>query len=101
MNMTTEKQFLPTVIELLRCLGWEVDHTFEQRQYAHRSSKGRPDIVAVRERVVWIEVKGDGGKLTPEQEYWIDLLKKARQEIYVIYPEDYYWLVEVLKRSHI
>jgi len=52
--------------------------------------RGFPDVVMVRpnDRVIFVEVKGDGDKLRPEQEQWIGWLKAAGAEVYVWTPKD-------------
>jgi len=50
--------------------------------------KGFVDIVMVRpgDRVIFVEVKGDSDKLSPEQEQWISWLTQAGCEVYVWTP---------------
>jgi Holliday junction resolvase len=56
------------------------------------SSKGFPDIVAVRSpRVLWIEVKTNAGRATPEQKQWIESLCSSGQEAHVLhFPRDWH-----------
>lgn len=44
---------------------------------------GFPDLVLVRERVVWAELKTSTGRLSPEQQAWIESLRAAGQEVYL------------------
>lgn len=78
-----EKQFQQAVLGLATSEGWMAYHTFDSR----RSSPGFPDLVLVRDRVVWMELKVHPNKPTADQERWIDGLKAARQQAYVFYPE--------------
>lgn len=57
---------------------------------------GFPDLVLVRERVVWVELKSDIGVLSDEQEIWIAMLHRAGQEVYVWKPCDWDTILEVL-----
>ena len=83
MNLT-EKDILRTIIDGAKALGLEVYHVFEQYQYAHRTSKGFPDLVLARPpRLVFGEVKSLQGKLTPDQERWIAILERCNVEVYV------------------
>ena len=76
----TEKQFLSQVIDLLRMFNWKFEHTFEQGVYAKRTSKGFPDIVAVRNGLcLFIELKSEKGRLTPSQEEWMNELYKIAE----------------------
>lgn len=59
--------------------------------------KGFPDYIATREgECVFIEIKGDGGKVSVDQQKWIDLLRGAGQRVYVFLPKDFEEAKEVL-----
>lgn len=62
--------------------GWKYHHEC----YSLGSDKGWPDLVLVRERVVYVELKKEMGIIAPEQTAWLDLLKSAGQEVYVWRP---------------
>lgn len=70
---------------LAQANGWFVFHIYN----ASQSRPGFPDLVLIRERVIWVELKARStttnrrGKLSPEQEMWRDMLKAAGQEYYV------------------
>ncbi len=57
--------------------------------------KGFPDYICVREtrlntyELIFIELKGDGGKVSAEQKVWHDLLRKAGQRVYCWFPADF------------
>ena len=80
----TEKEWQAHVIETATLFGWRCYHTFDSR----RSADGFPDLVMVRERVVWAELKRETGKLTVAQWDWITALEAAGQEVYVWKPSD-------------
>lgn len=44
----------------------------EQRRYMRLGEKGTPDLLAIRHGGVhtWLEVKDEGGKLSPDQLKW-------------------------------
>ena len=69
----TEKKFQSQIVQLAKLYGWTVYHTYDSR----RSEPGFPDLVLVRETVLFRELKTDDGKLTPAQKAWGDTLKKA------------------------
>lgn len=77
------------IVDLARTLGWRAAHFAAARTKdgwrtpARYDAAGWPDLTLVRERVVFIEVKGDGDSLRPEQQAWIDQLEAAGQEVYV------------------
>ena len=69
----TEKAFQASVIRVARTLGWLVYHTFDSR----RSASGFPDLVLVRERVLFRELKVGKNKLSQTQELWRDSILDA------------------------
>jgi len=52
-------------------------------------AKGFVDIMCFRDRPVAIEIKGDGDRLSPEQEQWGRWLQAAGVEYYVVRPKDW------------
>jgi hypothetical protein len=81
----TEKQFMAQIIELARLKNWLVYHVFDSR----RSESGWPDIVLCKDRVIFVEVKTQKGRLSPAQKSWLDALEKAGAECYVWRPADW------------
>jgi hypothetical protein len=82
----TEKQFMAAVIEMAQMLGWLVYHTHESR----RSEAGFPDLVCVRrDRVVFIELKTEKGRLSEDQERWLAALGLAGAEVRCWRPSDW------------
>lgn len=81
----SEKELQRHIIAAAEMLGWRVYHTFDSR----RSQAGFPDLLMVRyaactleqceadehpTEAVAIELKRERGKVSPEQEVWLDLL---------------------------
>lgn len=82
-----------SIVDLAHRLRWTAAHFRNARTADGRhltavayDAKGYPDLTLVRERVVWIEVKGDGDSLRPEQREWISVLEGAGAEVYVATP---------------
>lgn len=94
----TEQAFQRQVEDLAALLGWYTWHI----NLPQRSKAGFPDILAIRERVIWIELKvyrkGGRGKVMPEQKAFHDMLRAAGQEVYVFWDDSEDWerLKEVL-----
>ena len=89
----SEKSFMAEVIRAARRHGWNrIYHTHDSR----KSAAGFPDLVIVRERVVWAELKTEEGQLSAEQANWIEDLRAAGQEVYVWRPSDWPELLRVL-----
>jgi len=89
----TEKQWQATVVKAARTLGWRVYHTYDSR----RSQPGFPDLVIVRDRVVYLELKSEGGRLFRAQANWLAALGLAGAEVHVFRPSDWDLVSEVLR----
>lgn len=80
----TEAQWQHVVTDLAKLLGWRTWHC----TIAYRSAAGFPDLVLVRDRVVFAELKAERGKLTAAQEIWLLWLRAAGAEVHVWRPSD-------------
>ena len=90
----SEKQFQADVVKYAKRQGWNlIYHAYDSR----RSASGFPDLVLVRERVVWAELKAEDGKQTNEQVDWQNGLQAADAEYYLWRPTDWPEIMEVLK----
>jgi VRR-NUC domain len=67
---------MQAVIDFARHHGWLVYHGW----ISIRSSPGWPDAVFVKpgQLVLYVEFKREGGKLTPAQAAWLDVLRQAK-----------------------
>jgi hypothetical protein len=86
----TERRFQEAVVDLAHMLGWTVSHF-----RAARTSKGWrtpvavdgagwPDLLMVRrDRILAAELKGEKGRVTPEQRDWLERLDEAGVETYL------------------
>ena len=80
----TEAQFQRSVIELAQLNGWKVAH-FRPAQNSKGNwrtpvaadGKGFPDLVLVKDRVIFAELKTDKGRIRPEQRAWLDAIHTA------------------------
>jgi len=78
---------------LARTLGWgPCYHTLRSKG----SASGFPDWVLVRERVVFLELKTETGKVSGAQAAWIRALHTAGQEVYVVRPRHLEEIAKVL-----
>ena len=81
----TEREFQNLVVDW--CL-WHrllVYHTHDSR----RSQAGFPDLVIVGNRVIWVELKSEKGRLSLPQNEWLTRLHRAGQETYLWRPADW------------
>ncbi len=90
------KDLQKAVIDLAHLYHWSVVHN-PAVETKHRGwttalaadSKGFPDLLLFRDRVVAIEIKGDGDTLRPHQLEWRDRIQRANVEWYAIRPADW------------
>jgi hypothetical protein len=73
------------VVKLAFQLNWQWYHTHDSR----RSQPGFPDLVLVRERVIFAELKAAKGRLDQWQKRWVEQLRHAGAEVYCWRPSDY------------
>lgn len=102
----TEKQFQEQIFDLAHAFGWAIAHFRPARtKYGWATpvagdGKGFPDCVLAKEGhpVIFAEIKRKGGKLSLEQQQWIEMLKLCPGVmVFVWYSEDIDQIVEVLK----
>ncbi|MBT9148434.1 MAG: hypothetical protein DDT32_02208 [Syntrophomonadaceae bacterium] len=94
----SEKEFLAQIIELAEHRGWAAYHVLDQKTYSRRTSKGFPDLVLARPpHIIFAEIKSDEGRLSPEQEAWLQLLSKCDGiKTYIWRPLDWDNIVKLL-----
>lgn len=80
----TETAFQRSVIELAQRLGWKVAHfrkaqnnRGQWRTPVAADGKGFPDLVLVRDRIIFAELKQDDKYPTPAQREWLDAINEA------------------------
>lgn len=81
-----------TVLDIARLKRWSAYHTHDSRG----SDAGFPDLVLVRERIVYVEMKRQGERPRPTQVDWLNRLARAGGEVYVWTLEDLDDVVAVL-----
>lgn len=91
----SEADLLDNTVELAHLFGWKCAH-FRPAMTKHgwrtpvaADGKGWPDLVLCRDRVLFVELKSDIGKRTPEQEQWGDTLYHAGADYFVWRPADW------------
>ena len=88
----SEAQWQRLVCDLASVCGWTFYHTHDSR----RSPAGFPDLVLVRERVLFVELKTERGRLRPEQRAWGMSLMLAGQDWRWWKPSDWSEVVATL-----
>ena len=90
----TEKQFQTKIVMVAKANGWIVYHTYDAR----RSAPGFPDLVLVRDRVLYREIKTNTGRVSVAQKNWGDALTKAGADFAIWRPRDLKSIVKELAR---
>jgi hypothetical protein len=95
----TERDLERGVVDVARILGYKAAHFRPAGVRGGKfvtpvayDGKGFPDLVLVRDdpgRVIYLELKVGKNTLTPEQADWLELLRGAGQEAYVITEHDW------------
>lgn len=88
----SEKVFQRAVTDLMKRTGWKWHH----QTISRKSAAGWPDLVACRERIIFIELKSETGTLEAEQANWRDRIIAAGGEWHLWSPSDWAKIVEVL-----
>ena len=91
----SEKSFMMDVKRAALSRDWMVYHTFDSR----RSDPGFPDLVLVRPpRILFAELKTQGGRVRPEQQVWLDGLGRCGDvETFLWRPADWDSILETLR----
>ena len=93
----TEKDLQRSVMDYARANRWRVAHHHDSRRQVRpgvhvgdRDAAGMPDLMLVRDdRLVFVELKSEHGKLTVNQQQWIDALEQTAAEVYTWRPGDW------------
>lgn len=104
----SERELLDVVLQTARIFGWRVAH-FRPAQTKHGwrtavggDGAGFPDLVLVRDRVVFVELKVGRNTLAAEQAEWARYLELAGAEFHVWTEHDWFsGVIEArLRREH-
>ncbi len=90
----TEKEWERQAIGLAKTLGWHCYHTLRSKG----SQPGYPDWTLVRDRVVFLELKREDGRLTDAQRVWLKALALVEGiEAYCWWPSDWAEIERILE----
>lgn len=92
----SEAEFQRQVTELARLRGWAYYHTVDSK----RSHKGFPDLVLVKNRIIYAELKTRLGRVKEEQRSWLDMLQRAGAEVYLWRPIDLPDIANILSAKY-
>lgn len=101
--LISEKELADTVIGMAYTFGWKIYRTW----VSIHSPAGFPDLVMAREwdsgrgngRLIFAELKSQRGKVSPEQQQWLDALALTVPgvEVYLWRPSDLDQIEDVLR----
>ena len=109
-NAWSEAEFQSQLLSLARGLGFTVAHFRTVRvQRANGSvsyqtpvqadGAGFPDLVMVGHgRVVFVELKANKGRIRPEQEAWITMLREGGATVFLWRPKQWDEIAELLEK---
>ena len=85
--LSSEAEFQAVVIDKFNKAGW-LSHYFHANQWT--GDAGWPDLLLVNRagRLIWAELKSEGGVIRNQQYKMIELLRKGGHEVYVWQPSD-------------
>jgi hypothetical protein len=96
----TEKVWLAQVRGLARALGWRVYHAW----LSIHSEPGFPDLTLIKPpRLIFAELKTEGGKVSDKQQEWIDLLESigGTVEVFVWRPSQFEAVAAILRDKEV
>lgn len=92
----SEREFQAQVVQYARLCGWLVAHFRPALTRSGRwvtpvaaDGKGFPDLVLVRETVLFVELKVPPNRLSPDQAAWVERLRGAGQAACVWTPDQW------------
>lgn len=91
----TEAGLREQIRDLCKLFGWKMYFTWR----SIHSPAGFPDLVLAnpeQKRVVYAELKREKGKVTPEQEEWLNTLEACGQEVWLWRPSDIEFIAQFL-----
>ena len=90
----SEAALQSAIVKAARLYGWLVYHTYDSR----RSNHGFPDLIMLYKGAgVALELKSGRGKLTEDQQTWIDAFQAAGFYGFVGYPNNLDDVLHMLK----
>ncbi len=91
-----QSQLFGTKVGIAKIMGWAAYHTLKSKG----SAAGFPDWTLARDRIVFVELKAEKGKLSAAQIEWIYVLEKAGAEVYVVRPRHLDAMAWVLRKRN-
>ena len=106
-RLVSEAAFTDSVIKQAQFLGWRTAHfrparvqrgdDVSYRTPVQGDGKGFPDLVLVRWRVIYAELKSEKGVIEVEQVKWLDALDRSGMRAYLWRPSDIEEITRILR----
>ncbi len=94
----TENELLVAVTDALDLFRWTWFHDRRTDRAQHMGDAGVPDILAIKgTRLLAWELKSAKGKVTPEQQLWLNAWQDVGADARVVRPADLDDVLEVLR----
>ena len=94
--VVTERELQRVIVDYIYRGRWDYYHTANPRF----SLRGFPDLVIIRPpEILFVELKAERGRVSPEQKAWLDQLEACGLETHVWRPSDIPEAIERLKRK--
>jgi hypothetical protein len=91
-----ERDFQNEILKVAKRNCWLSYHVYDPR----KSARGLPDLILVRERVLWRELKTLAGQTTPDQDRWLEALQDAGEDAKVWRPTDWPEILATLEAPY-
>ena len=103
-SFATEREFQDAVAHYAQLFGWAVVHfrpartKNSWRTAGSYDSKGFPDLLLARDRLIAAELKSTAGRVTVDQEAWLGRFRQCGIAAFVWRPSDWFEIEDVLRR---
>ncbi|HEY8597104.1 MAG TPA: hypothetical protein VIL85_01660 [Thermomicrobiales bacterium] len=91
----SEEDFQALVVDLAERFRWLCWHDNDSR----RNDAELPDLLLLRERLIWRELKTQKGRLSAEQAAWGERLLRGGQDWAIWRPQDWGLIVDTLTKE--
>ena len=92
-----EDELLTNVLQLAKVKGWHAYHVRNSKAGVIQGDTGFPDLVLVRKRLLFVELKTELGPIRLDQKDWAEWLRIVGHAVRYWRPSD--WMDGVIERA--
>lgn len=92
-----EDELLANVLVIAKVKGWHAYHVRNAKAGVVQGDTGFPDLVLVRRKLLFVELKTELGDIRPEQVMWAEWLKAVGHTVRYWRPSD--WMDGIVERA--